>query len=117
MTQQKMRQHAESMLAGETSQPATLYLGEDVIEAATGKSRGEGSISVQAVESGLLVINDEVRGYRGTVRPDDFYRILDEEARLAQAEGRTLRFEAGQARDRQAMWREFGDDAGRGAQP
>lgn len=113
---EQMKNHVEGMLNG-ASQGATLWLGEEVIEAATGTVRGEGSISVleatrypTGVE--MLTINDEARGYRGTVRKDDFFRILDSEAALAAEQGRTLRFETGE-RDRRAMWQNLNDDAAR----
>lgn len=119
MTQQ-MKDHVNAMLDGATTQPAMIWLGEDVVEAVTGRSRGEGSISVlnatRYTEHGLaemLEINDEVRGYRGTTRKEDFFRILDAEEKLAEQEGRTLRFEL-RSRDRRALWQELNDDAARG---
>ncbi len=116
MTEQ-MKAHVDAMLDGRADSGATLYIGEEVIESATGKSRGEGSISVLGAKRygtgfEMLTINDEVRGYRGTVRKDDFFAILDSEEAQAKADSRTLRFDAG-SRDRRAMWQNLNDDKGR----
>jgi len=117
MTEQ-MKAHVNAMLDGRVIDGAKLYLGEEIIEAATGHSRGEGSLSVLKAtrhDTGfeMLEINDEARGYRGTVRKDDFFRILDGEEVQAKADGRDLRFEEG-SRDRRAMWQSLNDDAARG---
>lgn len=116
-----VKKHVEAMLSNETDQSITLYLGEEVFETVTGKSRGEGSISIHSAtrytEHGLaeiVALNDEVRGRSGTAHKRDLFAVLDEEEKLAQEQGRTLRVEVGVKRDRRATWQQLNDDAARG---
>ena len=119
---EQMKSHLEKMLAG-SKEPATLFLGEECIEVDTGRSRGEVSISLLEADHydnqygvhDMLTINDESRGYRGTVRKSDFLKVLEEEAVLASEQNRILRFVAGKARRSRADWQNLNDDS-RGGQ-
>lgn len=111
---QQVLNHIQNMAAGKTSDQLILWLGDEVIETATGRSRGEGSISIleatQYKWGIMLNINDEARGYRGTAALDDYMTCLDEEFES----GRNIRLEIGKARDRRAMWQMANDDTREG---
>lgn len=111
---QQVLNHIQNMAAGKTSDQLILWLGDEVIETATGRSRGEGSISIleatQYKWGIMLNINDQARGYRGTAALDDYMTCLDEEFES----GRNIRLEIGKARDRRAMWQMANDDTREG---
>lgn len=115
--------HIRRLVAGETTEPATLWVAEDCYNAAQGARIGQGAISF-FVERGIPHVNDTQRGARMTLRlpPNadlplsvfsaedrvarwneqwtSFDRIFDEEERIANADGKPLRWTIGEASDR-----------------
>ena len=89
--------------------PASVITGDDVIESATGHSRGKGSISILEFyeNPAMMLINDELAGYRGSVREDNFLRTLDGYA----AQGVEFVEFRERARDRRADWQKINDDS------